>query len=64
MIPEKVYKASVKHIEHTIHTDTNKNLEKLLTDLAAWRNEKSNQYQDYDLYITDQYNTEIFGSRF
>lgn len=62
MIPEKIYTGTVKHIEATLFTHTDENLENLLRELNNWRRNESNQHQTYDVYIKDQYGELIYGS--
>lgn len=64
MIPDKIYTGKVKHIEATLFSDTDENLERLLRTLFDWRQNKSNKHQTYDVYITDQYGELIYGSQF
>ncbi len=61
---EKIYTGTVKHLDLTLLTVTDDNLERLLANLYDWRQTNSNKYQDYDLYIKDQNNNIVFGSRF
>ena len=64
MIPEKIYTGTVKHIEATLFTKTDENLEDVLRALFKWRTEESNKHQTYDVYIKDQYGELIYGSQF
>jgi len=57
-----MYKAQVKHIEKVLVEMEHPDLGQMLIHLQEWR-AKSNTYQDYDLYITDD-DISIFGSRF
>lgn len=57
-----MYKAQIKHISLVMFELEHPSLPQLLIHLMQWR-EKSNKYQDYDLYITDE-DIKIFGSKF
>ena len=59
---EKIYTGTVKHIEATLFTHTDEDLENLLRELNNWRRNESNQYQTYDVYIRDQDGELIYGS--
>ena len=62
-IPEKIYTGTIKHIEATLFTHTDEDLENLLRVLFEQRQKKMNTYQTYDVYIRDQYGELIYGSK-